>query len=383
MTLRDALRWLPRVAGAGIHAADQECEAAMTMQFLPRIGPVLIGALAGFLSLAGPAAAQSEQCRLYRAELANLERGGGQNYAALAEQQRVELNRMVRYYQQLDCERGRTLFSGPASPECAAARDRIGAMEQNYNRLLRQASQASEERRRALLGAIEQFCQPQQAQPRGLFDGLFGRAAPEPAPDDQAFLDIPEERSFGSKPVCVRTCDGYFFPLSTMAGSREAGAQICQAQCPAAPTRLFFIPGDNALESAVAADGTPYVSLPNAFRYRTTFDPACSCRQDGQSWAQALEGASSLIRPGAGDIVVTADMAREMSRPQESQSRARSPRGATGGEGGETSGIRVEGLDSAPVLSRDEGAAAPGDAAGQRRPVRVVAPDLIPPTNPM
>lgn len=357
----------------------------MKMQFLPRIAPALLGALAGAFAFAGAAAAQSDQCRLYRAELANLERGGGQNFAALAEQQRVELNRMVRYYQQLDCDRGRTLFSAPASPECSAARDRIGAMEQNYNRLLRQASQASEERRRALLSAIEQFCQPQQAQPRGLFDGLFGRSAPAPMPNQQAPLDFPEERNFGSKAVCVRTCDGYFFPLSTMAGSREAGAQICQAQCPAAPTRLFFIPGDNALESAVAADGTPYVSLPNAFRYRTTFDPSCSCRQEGQSWAQALEGASSIIRPGSGDVVVTADMAREMSRPQESRSRARSPRAAAPApaEAGESSGIRIEGLDSAPVLSTDEGATAEGGAGGQRRPVRVVAPDLIPPTNPM
>ncbi|TVR06718.1 MAG: DUF2865 domain-containing protein [Salinarimonadaceae bacterium] len=353
-----------------------EHEAAMKHHHLSRIALVLIGAFA----LIGESVAQSDQCRAYQAELANLERGGGRNYAALAEQQRVELNRMVRYYQQLDCDRGRALFNAPPSPECSAARERIGAMEQNYNRLIRQASQASEERRRALLRAIDQFCRPQQAQPRGLFDGLFGRSAPEPSP--QVPREYPEERSYASKPVCVRTCDGYFFPLSTTGGSREAGNQICQAQCPAAPTRLFFIPGDNALESAVAADGTPYVSLPNAFRYRTTFDPSCSCRQEGQSWADALEGASNMIRAGSGDIVVSPEMARQMSRPQEGQTRTRSARSPAVAEAGETSGIRVDGLDSAPVLSRDQGMTEQS-GGGQRRSVRVVAPDLIPPTNPM
>lgn len=353
----------------------------MKKHFLSQIALALVGALA----LAGEAVAQSEQCQMYRAELANLERGGGANYAALAEQQRGELNRMVRYYQQLDCDRGSALFNAPQSPECAAARDRIGAMEQNYNQLIRQSSQASEERRRAVLGAIERFCQPQQAQPRGLFDGIFGRAAPQPDYREQAPLDVPQERRSASKAICVRTCDGYFFPLSTTGGGREAGSQICQAQCPAAPTRLFFIPGDNALESAVGADGMPYVSLPNAFRYRTTFDPSCSCRQEGQSWAAALDGAAGMIPAGSNDVVVTTEMAREMSRPQDGQTRPRVRRGpgAVAAGAGETSGISIEGLDSAPVLSPDEGVAVQSEIAGQRRPVRIVAPDLIPPVNPM
>lgn len=354
----------------------------MSKKFFSRFALALVGAIV----VGGEAAAQSEQCRLYRAELANLERGGGTNYAALAEQQRVELNRMVRYYQQLDCDRGRTLFGAPASPECSAARDRIGAMEQNYNRLVRQASQASEDRRRALLSAIEQFCQPQQAQPRSLFDSIFGRPAPDADPGQQFPIEIPEERSYGSKAICVRTCDGYYFPLSTTSGGREAASQLCQAQCPAAPTRLFFIPGDNALESAVGSDGTPYVSLPNAFRYRTTFDPSCSCRQEGQSWAEALQGAESMVGSGSGDVIVTPEMARQMSRPQDGQARARSPRApaASATEAGATSGIRIEGLESAPVITSEEGVTQPGGAAaGQRRPVRVVAPDLVPPTNPM
>ncbi|MCC5978844.1 MAG: DUF2865 domain-containing protein, partial [Salinarimonas sp.] len=230
----------------------------------------LAAACFGVAVLAGSAYAQTSLCEDYRAELRNLERGGGQNYADMAEQQRGELNRMVRYYQQLDCDRGRTLFDAPPSSECSAARDRIQAMEENYNRLIRQASQASEDRRQELLAAISRHCEPRQAR-RGFLDGLFGRSDPGVEfEEDMPLLDDSFARRAGAEPICVRSCDGYFFPLFARGVSADEAERLCQAQCPNAPTRLFFMGGDSELESAVSAASTPHNSMPHPVSFAAT-----------------------------------------------------------------------------------------------------------------
>lgn len=327
----------------------------MTKNFLRRLILVMIG----IFSSATVVVAQSDICRQYRAELSNLERGGGgRNFAAMAEQQRRELNRMVGYYQSLECDRGRVfIFGSPPSPECVSARSRIQAMEANYNQLVRQSSQASEQRRRSLLAAIQRSCTT-APRSRGLMEGIFGRE--EPYVDPRSAQERREDRrGFSGRPICVRVCDGYFFPLATTGGNRESAQQMCQAQCPATPTQLFFMAGDRELERAAGADGTPYTSLPNAFRYRTTFDETCSCRQQGQSWAEALMQAEQMLS-GRGDVVVNDDLARELSLPRE-----------------------WRGTRNVQTPRVEASAAAGGAVDAERGPVRIIGPDLVPPPNPM
>ena len=45
----------------------------------------------------------------------------------------------------------------------------------------------------------------------------------------------------------------------------------------------------------MSLDGQPYRALPTAFRYRTTFDPSCSCKAPNQSWVAALSEAERLL----------------------------------------------------------------------------------------
>jgi len=376
----------------------------MNNSLMTRIAAVCFGAAI----LVGSAQAQTSLCEDYRAELRNLERGGGQNYADMAEQQRAELNRMVRYYQQLDCDRGRSLFDAPPSSECAAARDRIEAMEENYNLLIRQASQASEDRRQELLAAIARHCEPRQAR-RGFLDGLFGRDDPGfDQEEDMPLLDDTFARRAGAEPICVRSCDGYFFPLFARGVSADEAERLCQAQCPNAPTRLFYMSGDSELESAIGADGMTYTSLPNAFRYRTTFDPTCSCHREDESWSEALSGAQRMIGTREDDILVDTALARELSLPgvlreaararrleQEAatevfdeaaqEAARRSEEAPTSGD--ESAGIRIDGLERDRVVTREEGEEAPAPGSGQgyvpadRAPVRIVSPDSMPPSD--
>ena len=82
--------------------------------------------------------------------------------------------------------------------------------------------------------------------------------------------------------LCVRLCDGYYFPVSfsTLPNHFQRDAQLCQSQC-AAPAELYYHqnPG-GAVEQAVSASAQqPYTSLKSAFRYRKEFVHGCSCKQ--------------------------------------------------------------------------------------------------------
>lgn len=102
------------------------------------------------------------------------------------------------------------------------------------------------------------------------------------------------------KPVCVRLCDGFFFPANSTAGGEAA----CAAQCPDAPTALYTMPGDN-IDDAVSTTGAPYSKLPVARRYQTSFESTCSChREVAASHAEQLLRDTTLRR---GDVVMTAE----------------------------------------------------------------------------
>jgi hypothetical protein len=82
--------------------------------------------------------------------------------------------------------------------------------------------------------------------------------------------------------LCVRLCDGYYFPVSfsTLPNHFERDAQVCQSQC-AAPAELYFHqnPGGSVEQMMSFGSQQPYTSLKTAFRYRKEFVNGCSCKQ--------------------------------------------------------------------------------------------------------
>jgi Protein of unknown function (DUF2865) len=82
--------------------------------------------------------------------------------------------------------------------------------------------------------------------------------------------------------ICVRLCDGYYFPVSfsTLPNHFPRDADVCQSHC-AAPAELYYYqnPG-GAVEQAVSAKNQqPYSSLRSAFRYRKEYVQGCSCKE--------------------------------------------------------------------------------------------------------
>ena len=119
--------------------------------------------------------------------------------------------------------------------------------------------------------------------------------------------------------VCVRTCDGFFYPISaaTNPGRFAEDEKACRQSCPAADVQLYSHrnPGEDINQAVSVSSQQPYTALPNAFRYRTALDQSCSCRRPGESWSQALKNVEDPTVE-QGDIVVNDQRARQMSQPR-------------------------------------------------------------------
>lgn len=109
-----------------------------------------------------------------------------------------------------------------------------------------------------------------------LFEQLFGGG-------NQQVID-----DFGYNPngstlrtVCVRSCDGYYWPISfsTVAEFLGDDAAVCANQCPGSEVELYYYhnPGEDP-ESMINLNGVPYTAMETAFRYREEYDASCTCK---------------------------------------------------------------------------------------------------------
>ncbi len=93
--------------------------------------------------------------------------------------------------------------------------------------------------------------------------------------------------NFGNLPyatyrtICVRLCDGYYFPISfsTLPNHFQRDAEVCQSKC-AAPSELYYHqnPGGGVDQAVAARTNELYTQLKSAFRYRKEYVAGCSCK---------------------------------------------------------------------------------------------------------
>ena len=343
----------------------------------------------------------SADCERLRVAIADASRGdsGGQ-YQAAADRQRAELDRTAAYAHSIGCDRHQFLFFGAAPPpQCGEINAQIGRMRANLDELQQRAG-GGPGGRGELIARFNAQCasQPQQPQqqPANIFDAIFGSIAKPPS-DVQTLPLNPDqqpdntEAQAGSKAVCVRSCDGAFFPVSYSASQgRLAGLEdMCRALCPNAEVSLYTYPPSGQIEQAVSISGAKYIDMPNALKYRQTIDPTCSCKRKGQSWADALAGAEAKLgRESKGDVFVTPEKSIELSRPKydarnDAKAKSKSTPGATAAA--QTSDPAVDALSQqAATISREASGIAGGDAQtgakygeGQGQVIESVGPNGV------
>jgi Protein of unknown function (DUF2865) len=282
--------------------------------------------LAAALALGGmllaPSGAIANICRGIQAELAGLR--SPRSDQAAAQRAAAEASRTWAYMRSIGCDRQQFLFFGQAPPpECGGYRARLAQLQ-----AVAAPANAVAARRQQLMSAlVSNNCQTSPAPPvqasrgvpltGGFFDDGSRRSSLEVRPDtDIDARPEPRLRSVSGKAVCVRLCDGYYFPIDTRTISlREGGDAACQSLCPASETKIFLKPGE--IEDAEAPDGVSYTELPNALRYRKTFDATCHCRRQDQTVG---EGLPTVLNPengrgSAGFGILNQDVADEFDLP--------------------------------------------------------------------
>src|ERR1700736_3749205 len=334
-------------------------------------------------------AAVNPMCPRLEAQLATIDHGSGgdpakeeqiRRYQEAASKQQAELDRVTSQAKRMGCDSSGffSLFSGQ-SAQCGPVNTQIQQMRANLEQIttslerLRAGGIGGADRdnqRRSVLTALAQNnCGPQYANaargPGNFLESLFGNNNNNPVAPPGADLGA---QSGTYRTVCVRSCDGAYFPISfaTVPGRFPDDEKTCRALCPAAEATLYSYrnPGED-MSSAVSINGQPYSSSPNAFRYRQEFNPSCSCKAAGQTWADALKGIDDkAAAEQQGDIIVTEESARKMSRPLPKATPAAARKGAA----------PASTTATAPASAPD----ATPSTDSENKPIRSVGPTFIP-----
>jgi Protein of unknown function (DUF2865) len=277
-------------------------------------------------------------CPRLEAQLATIDHGGGgdpgqddqiRRYQDAAARQQGELDRVTSQAKRMGCDSSGffSLFNGQ-SAQCGPVNNQIQQMRANLDQITTSlerlrgggfgGADRDNQRRSVLIALAQNNCGPQYVNaapgPGGFLQNLFGGNSPgAPAGADMG----PQSGTY--RTVCVRSCDGFFFPISfaTVPARFPDDEKTCKALCPATEANLFSYrnPGED-MNQAVSINGQPYASSPNAFHYRQEFNPSCSCKAAGQSWADALKSIDDkAAAEQQGDIIVTEEGAKKMSRP--------------------------------------------------------------------
>jgi hypothetical protein len=338
-------------------------------------------------------------CVRLEGPLAALDRGGGgdparedqiRRYQDSQAKQQAELDRVTMQAKRMGCDSSGffSLFNGQ-SAQCGPVNTQIQQMRANLDQITGNlerlrgggpggfSPERDSQRRSVLVALAQNNCGPQyanaaQSQGGGNFlSNLFGGNNPN-NPQAVPPSDLgPQSGTY--RTVCVRTCDGAYFPVSfaTVPARFPDDEKTCKALCPAAEAVLYTHrnPGED-MNSAVSVSGQPYTALPTAFKFRSEFNPSCSCKAAGQTWADALKSADDkAAAEQQGDIIVTEESAKKMQ-----QQRLNKGTPAANGK---------KGAPPAPTTATAPAATPPADTgtaptSSENKPIRSVGPTFLP-----
>ncbi|MDB5550073.1 MAG: hypothetical protein JWL86_57 [Rhizobium sp.] len=227
-------------------------------------------------------------------------------YARAIAEQKMNIRGLRSQLRDTGCSEG-SLFvmGGDNAEECHELEAKMARMETNLaileeKRISLMTGETEDARRQEMLAAIdENGCSEEtilaNASPdvsaedplvSEMPDGRETIRVPstEGSYEDQQFVDLGGSAVNGSyRTMCVRTCDGAYFPISSQASTMgfQRDAQVCSMMCPGTETELYYHSireESDAMRSAFT--GRSYDELDNAYRFRTQTrakDKTCGC----------------------------------------------------------------------------------------------------------
>ncbi len=251
--------------------------------------------------------AAAAMCEQIQAELANLPKvvvdtASARKYAGAIARQNIQLRKAKSDQRRLGCSGGSIIVVGGANAAaCDTLSTVIGKMERNLGIL--------DKKRREYAGGTSSQGKRTRLTALLANNGCNDEAKVVPIAATETLRTLDEKRTLplGTTPegserlqlrslgggsghgnlrtVCVRTCDGGFFPISSGATPLDfrRDQQVCEMMCPETQTELFYqsmTSGQETEQMTSTVTGRPYYEMPNAFSYRTrdlSKPGACGC----------------------------------------------------------------------------------------------------------
>ncbi len=136
------------------------------------------------------------------------------------------------------------------------------------------------------------------ANAQGFFQSLFGWGSSKPGPqprihrkssprDNSALPWLQQDANPRTKTqsnryrtMCVRTCDGYYFPISGNSERKDfrRDAESCNSRCGASAKLYYLGRESDDIKGMRDLSGKNYAQLPTAFAYRKKLKSGCACR---------------------------------------------------------------------------------------------------------
>ncbi len=312
------------------------------LKWAPAIGLALV-MVVGF---AAEAAAQSAFCRQVQADYQRANRtsggGGGGGDAAKIQRQLAAA--------QADAKRSgcrRVLFGKPGK-NCPAIMARINQLQRDLGRA-----------RSGGGGVVANNSRYERDRLRSILQ--------------RNGCDVPTSRGGGTeyagsgyRTLCMRTCDGYYFPISfsTSRSRFKIDEAVCQSMYGGAPSELFVHHNGSPSDTAVSLKGEPMTSSTNALAYRHFYSGSCQ--------AQLHRGLANL-----GQAFLTRIAEAKANQPPKEQPKTKAPAllpapvaRAVPGQDPETLANLAGGFIVRTVRSPEESAVAAASA-----PIRKLGPE--------
>lgn len=316
----------------------------------------IIGLLLPLVFIAPAAAFADQVCDTLYAQLREPPRVIGntaevRRYANALTRQNIEIRRIKNDLRRYGCSSGSVIVYGsPNAGLCAEIGDALVDAQSERDAIIRDrddamAAQRSDDgdiRRQRILAALDaNGCSPLPETEAQL----------PPAPDVTRYPDAfrqqenqpgqaglsPYSGSAGEgglRTLCVRTCDGSFFPIAANASPLDfrAQAEQCQKMCPGTQTELYFhsMTDQETSDMVSAETGKPYKDLPTAFAYKNASAKAPGCACNMAAYHDEMQKQEAATRPEAekpysGITTIPSPQSDNLVKPTEPQQAAKPP----------------------------------------------------------
>lgn len=301
--------------------------------------------LAPLLMVMTTTADASAVCERLNARLSSLPKIIASNanlrdYTGAISRQNLDLRKARGERRRLGCSTGSVIIVGdPKEEACENLSTDISQMEMNLQTLKARreylvSGSDSEISRRRIMAALDvNGCAEEQEE-------ILKAAAEEPETHRNILSDLPPisegfttmrgssgfpdisglsgDYEGSLRTLCVRTCDGAFFPISSNASPADfqRDAETCQRRCPGAETTLYYhaLATEETDQMVSASTGEPYADLPTAFAYKTrdlSQPGQCGCTPAGQTATN-----QSTPDDGSGIVIITTRKSLEKQPPR-------------------------------------------------------------------